>query len=395
MLAYCLHEEKTFEIAKLSDSMQEFIDTLPEKMKERMAYYIDERDGGYRSKEPGVSRNTSPKKNAPVKVTTPVQWINDAGAGNYDEWLTWMVKKGLTSPNTQEKVLRVTTQRNIDFLVRQTNDYLRKQQAATPTIDLIKKREHHFSDRKQWYNVESTRIWIEGILAYNGIDKDTTYDYVLDILLKEKPKRNAIWIYGRSNAGKSVWARSIIDGFPNHGQLLPSKDFMFQDCQDVPIIFSEETRITFDVVSDFKKVLEGTAIHANRKHKEPFLLNRTPMICCSNETPWQNVKAEQEALRNRLHFMFFAPREQLKECKYRLNPMFWYEKLADRCAATILVEIDPPAGDEPVSPDPIQEPDPEFEGEETPHREENWEEITAELTRRACENIDFLDDDDM
>lgn len=110
--------------------------------------------------------------------------------------------------------------------------------------------------------------------------------------------------------------------FPNHGQLLPSKDFMFQDCQDVPIIFSEEMRITLDIVSDFKKVLEGTAIHANRKHKEPFLLQRTPMICCSNETPWQNCKADAEALKNRLFFMFFAPWDQLKQCKYRLNPMF-------------------------------------------------------------------------
>lgn len=106
-------------------------------------------------------------------MTTLVNWINEAEAGNYEEWLTWMVKKGLNSPNTQEKVLKVTTQRNIDFLVRQTNDFLRMQQAATPTHELIKKREHHYSDRKTWYSIENTRIWIEGILAYNGTEKET------------------------------------------------------------------------------------------------------------------------------------------------------------------------------------------------------------------------------
>jgi hypothetical protein len=175
----------------------------------------------------------------------------------------------------------------------------------------------------EYYSVMETETWVEDIAMHNHIKTSDLGRSVASVLLKSETKKNCLWITGPSNAGKSVFTRSIVDIYPIHGQLLKSTDFMFQDCKDVPIIYSEETIVTRDVVSDFKKVSEGAPIHANKKHSPLFVLKRTPMVCCSNERPETNVSSECTALHNRMFVYHFSPFDKLMYCNKRLNPLYW------------------------------------------------------------------------
>jgi hypothetical protein len=274
-----------------------------------MDTYVDERD-----------------KDKKINLEGIVNLMTKHRAHNLNVLLNTLAKNSHKDINNMELLTRITGHPRITQLERQANDIIRKQNATLPYDKHLQQFEDTYNP-DQYETVEQTRVWIKKILEHNHIDYTETCQQIAKIMLKQGGKRNCLWITGPSNAGKSVFTRSIVDAVPTHGQLLASTDFMFQDCQDVPIIYSEETRITTDVVSDFKKVMEGTMIHANKKYKDTYELHQTPMVCCSNERPDQNCATESQAIRNRMLYLEFNIMPELKQLKKKLNPLFWLHKV--------------------------------------------------------------------
>ena len=95
------------------------------------------------------------------------------------------------------------------------------------------------------------------------------------------------------------------------------------------MILWEETKITDQkqLVSDCKKVFEGSSIKCNKKHQDGFWLERTPILCTSNYTPWEYVKDERITFENRMFYLTFYEDARLEPLVKHLNPFFWVEIL--------------------------------------------------------------------
>ena len=89
---------------------------------------------------------------------------------------------------------------------------------------------------------------------------------VIKVLLKQDQKRNTLYLWGPANSLKSTVCRSIVNGCPNVGMQISSADFPFNECVNVNLIFSEETKITEDVI--IKEVYEGAYCMVNRKNRD-------------------------------------------------------------------------------------------------------------------------------
>jgi hypothetical protein len=59
--------------------------------------------------------------------------------------------------------------------------------------------------------VDTSVIWLNKILVYNGIDKSKFFEDVKAVMDKSVIKINSFWFYGQSNAGKSLVANSIVE----------------------------------------------------------------------------------------------------------------------------------------------------------------------------------------
>ena len=93
------------------------------------------------------------------------------------------------------------------------------------------------------------------------------------------------------------------------------------------MILWEETKITDEkqLVSDCKKIFEGSSIKCNKKHQDGFWLERTPVLCTSNYTPWEFVKDERTTFENRMFYLTFYEDARLEPLVKHLNPLFWVD----------------------------------------------------------------------
>lgn len=163
------------------------------------------------------------------------------------------------------------------------------------------------------------------IVRANGIRTSHFVNDVFKVVLKKVQKKNCLFLYGKSNTFKSTISRSIVNMVPMIGQQITSREFAFQECLECNVIFSEETKITPDIVQSVKQVYEGTEHLVNRKGKSGILMDRTPVICCSNYSPAQFVPDEEQTLLNRMFFYQFYVHESLKDIKGELTPLMWKE----------------------------------------------------------------------
>lgn len=113
-----------------------------------------------------------------------------------------------------------------------------------------------------------------------------------------------------------------MNGCPNVGMQISSTDFPFNECTNVNLIFSEETKITDDVINLLKRVYEGAFCMVNRKNRDA-VLERTPVICCSNYAPGHFVRPETKTMEARMFLYKLEKHDALIDCKKMLNPLMW------------------------------------------------------------------------
>jgi hypothetical protein len=105
----------------------------------------------------------------------------------------------------------------------------------------------------------------------------------------------------------------------------------------------EEVRITIETVDDFKRMFEGASMKVDVKNKDAKVLTRTPVVACSNSTPWRWVGEEHKALLNRMYCFKLKEFEELKNMPTDINPLAWlafFEELAVKGAEECASESD-------------------------------------------------------
>ena len=60
-----------------------------------------------------------------------------------------------------------------------------------------------------YYDVPTSKMWLEKILNWNSISMDNSTMDITNIIDKKFPKINSLWLQGPSNAGKSLLLNSI------------------------------------------------------------------------------------------------------------------------------------------------------------------------------------------
>jgi hypothetical protein len=78
------------------------------------------------------------------------------------------------------------------------------------------------------------------ICDHNQISLGEFQTACYNVMLKVNIKRNTLFFFGQSNAGKSVLMRSLRDGFCDSGSMTKSDTFAFQDCVDRQVIVNED-----------------------------------------------------------------------------------------------------------------------------------------------------------
>lgn len=213
-------------------------------------------------------------------------------------------------------------------LEKEINDQIKRHYVMMNFYECLETRRGQIQllvEEGKMFTVDDSVKWLEMILVWNQIEVE---QFVLDVnslLEKRHAKRNCLYLYGEANSCKSTICRSLVNGCPNVGMQITSSDFMFNECVNVNLIFSEETRITHEVVNLLKRVYEGANVTANRKCRDGYDLPRTPVICCSNYQPWKWVTNEKETLLARMFYFELRSHDELIACNKPLNPLMWIE----------------------------------------------------------------------
>ena len=307
--------------------------TIQHDQREGMQLYIDQRDAAFGSTHEAEKPAPVPQEIVPIAPSMGKKtkiYPEDAFRAvvsykvcDYDQLLSALMMK---EPDLYWSYASPHNRKHLETI---TNDAIRVYYKQWSWAKQAKDRAEHFTEEKGYLSIQETREWIRTIADVNGFTLLDVQRMVVPWLLGEHPKKNCFYIYGPSNTCKTKFARSLADGVYNLGMYLTSNEFYFQECKNTSLILWEETKITDErqLVSDCKKIFEGSPIKCNKKHQDGFWLKRTPVLCTSNYTPWEFVKDEKVTFENRMTYLTFYEDERLVPLVKHLNPLFWVEVL--------------------------------------------------------------------
>lgn len=187
----------------------------------------------------------------------------------------------------------------------------------------------HF-DETFYYGINESINWLKQILLHNSISFENFVEDVKLVMNKDLMKINGIWLWGATNAGKSLIANSIVESFRFFvcvNEFDEFNQFPLNDAPGKSIILINEPSIADRRIELMKNILEGQRISINVKHKSNVSLPRTPVVICSNEPLWRFCPYERTTIENRLKTYTFKTFPLLLDCKKKLHPMLWCQLL--------------------------------------------------------------------
>lgn len=194
----------------------------------------------------------------------------------------------------------------------------------------------------KWYNytfehIKNPEIWLNSIEKVFGLKerKNTLSDkiakmvkqddiktlliylaYIFHFSSNELNKKNTLYIWGPSNTGKTTLIIDVITNYfgkENVGLISNNKNFLYQNMIDKLVLIFDEFNINKINIDDFKKLISKELILAEKKNKEPELMNSTPAIISSNYNIEKQLDFDdnKNAILNRLETIEF--KKPLKE----------------------------------------------------------------------------------
>jgi len=99
-------------------------------------------------------------------------------------------------------------------------------------------------------------------------------------------KTNSVWLFGATNAGKSLLCNSIVESarfYANIMEFDERVEFHLNDAPGKRVILINEPVIADKRIGLMKNVMEGQDVAINLKHKKGITLPRTPLIISSKK----------------------------------------------------------------------------------------------------------------
>lgn len=158
----------------------------------------------------------------------------------------------------------------------------------------------------------SLDLWLDWLVHY-GINLRTFADRLWNVLNGDNGKINSIFLYGRSNSGKTMMfsrpLEYIMQDVGNIVQLNAANAFIFEGCVGRRLISIEECEVPASHVEELKKIMGGEKCQVNVKYaKEGGCILPTPVIATSNQDIGTFVPLHREALLNRCyHYELTTP----------------------------------------------------------------------------------------
>lgn len=182
-------------------------------------------------------------------------------------------------------------------------------------------------DESVYLDVEESYTWVVKILIHNEIDEQQFFNTVYQVMNKQNPKLNCLWIMGDSNAGKSLICNSIIESvrfFVCINEFDEFNGFPLGDTPGKRAILINEPSCAAKRIELLKNVMEGQEIAISVKHQKGVTMKRTPIFVASNWPLWRYCSNEKEAVLNRCYMFNFKPFSELEKCRKKIHPMVWY-----------------------------------------------------------------------
>jgi hypothetical protein len=191
------------------------------------------------------------------------------------------------------------------------NTFINKNNFRQLNICTIK----YYNKSYNWIRKNKPTKWIEGLknaLGVNNIKDFTLICLFLASLFQQKNennKKNYLYIYGKTNTGKSTYLTKVLTRFfgsENVGNIVNSTNFKFQDLQNKLLVIMDEFRYHPSSSSEFLKLLGGEPLLTTQKYsKNHITINKLMGLILSNYFFLEKNKDINKALLERLYIVEF------------------------------------------------------------------------------------------
>jgi hypothetical protein len=229
-----------------------------------------------------------------------------------------------------EKLYSRTNFKTLWDKARRSNIEAIRAESFTSKIHTLSRSTESKKDSFRYLTVDTSLQVFDMILDTWGIDKNAFLGELFAVLEGIKPKKNTFILEGESNSGKSYLIRSLFPIFDNIiGEIHAATQnaFAFQeDCVGKCLLVAEEFMIIPELADQLKLLMEGSECKVAVKHQSDSYINRTPLLCTTNNsiTQWLHGN-DKVAIQNRVYLHQTKACPGLKEVEKPLNPRMWME----------------------------------------------------------------------
>lgn len=175
-----------------------------------------------------------------------------------------------------------------------------------------------------YYNLEhSVNIANELLLfQFNNehINVKSFLTNLYNLLEKNVPKKNCMFILSPPNAGKNYFFDAVLHYFLNFGQIgnfNKYNNFPLMECVNRRVILWNEPHCETSSFETIKMLFGGDTLNVKVKFLDDAIVNRTPVIVLSNN----DIFPKDTAFRTRMYFYMWKSCASLKRCKKKLLPL--------------------------------------------------------------------------
>lgn len=178
-------------------------------------------------------------------------------------------------------------------------------------------------------SIDESWEWINKILDFNNIQKDSFFENLKCIMDKLEPKRNTICFLGAANAGKTLLAESICRStihYVNIQNMDCRNTFYLQDALHCRSMLLNEPKLDDGKFETMKNVFEGQSVTIDKKYCSSMVLDRTPVLIATNQPLalyTRNPGFNETTLATRIWYYKLQPFRDLVHCKRKINPLVW------------------------------------------------------------------------
>ena len=193
---------------------------------------------------------------------------------------------------------------------------------------------NHFKP-EDYLTIEESKYWFKAIMNHNRINQKEFVENVYDLMNRRKPKKNALFIMGQPNGGKSLVANSIArsSAFYSSCQNFNGKStFEFAGMLFQRSALINEAKLTDLTIETMKLIAEGLPVQIDVKFKGSQLLRRTPLIITGNQELFfytTRRDMNEKAFKARCFNFNFNSFGKLVECSHDFHPLMWLDLLRE------------------------------------------------------------------